>query len=216
VLAHLSIVPGWILRTEMSDKTIHYLGYLLLTYLWWFSWSPRPGRKLQFGLITLIILAFYAAIDEYLQAFVRRSPDIHDFIADMSGVLTVLSLVFFLGFRTVSVIVLSLIIVVLTSLSKYDPLGMFPAIDIGFYFFVYFLIAWLCVSLAISSKWNKLISLCIAGMFPIMVVVLSFYWAHHAHKSIETSRIAAAYSGIFASWLFLFLFRKKLNFVMLK
>jgi hypothetical protein len=143
LFAHMPNVPGWILRTQMSDKTLHYLGYLLLVFLWWFSIYPsqRPtlfSRPLWF---TVAMMLVYGATDEWLQRFTHRTPDIMDFAADMLGVLTGLIIFGVVGLRLSAIGVATMCIFILTSLCKTDPLSFVPFIDILFYFGAYALVA---------------------------------------------------------------------------
>jgi len=92
ILSHIPLenVPGWVIRIDVSDKFLHYLGYLVLVFLLWFVISP--GRKVNWRRasvwLVLLVVVWYGAIDEWLQGYVGRCPDIMDFLADLSGALT--------------------------------------------------------------------------------------------------------------------------------
>ncbi len=79
----------------VSDKTMHFVAYLTLTVLLWFSTSTEQKvnwKKLKPWLLSAIIL-FYGAADEFSQQFVGRSTDLRDFIANFFGVSTAMLLV---------------------------------------------------------------------------------------------------------------------------
>ena len=68
-----------------SDKVIHCSAYAILAMLLLslrairgpFQWTSILGRWL--------FLAFYGAFDELTQAFVKRTPDLEDWFADLFG-----------------------------------------------------------------------------------------------------------------------------------
>jgi hypothetical protein len=73
-----------------SDKTIHYLAYLVLVFLLWFAVSPNQKvhwRRPAVWLV-LITIVWYGAVDEWLQGYVNRNPDVGDFLANLAGGLT--------------------------------------------------------------------------------------------------------------------------------
>ncbi len=76
--------------TLPSDKIIHYLAYLVLAFLLWFAISP--GQKVRWRKApvwgVLVTIALYGAIDEWLQGYVNRNPDVGDFLANLAGGIT--------------------------------------------------------------------------------------------------------------------------------
>ena len=74
----------------MSDKSLHLLTYMILTFLLWSALRPFEKahwrrRATWFVLLTAML---YALLDEYLQNFVSgRSPDAHDLVANLIGML---------------------------------------------------------------------------------------------------------------------------------
>jgi hypothetical protein len=112
-LTHIPQLPGWVNllswtgEVGLGDKTPHFLVYLGLVFLWWFTFYPYE-RVNWFGIgvyVSILALAVYGALDEWLQGFVHRSPDVHDFAADMAGVLTGLVLLTCLDFWLAAVVV---------------------------------------------------------------------------------------------------------------
>jgi VanZ family protein len=68
-----------------SDKTLHFVGFLVLGSLLLLTLaSYRVSRLHRVGLV-IGLLATYAMIDETTQPFFRRTCDINDWLADMTG-----------------------------------------------------------------------------------------------------------------------------------
>ena len=201
LLAHVPKVPLWILRTQMSDKTLHYLGYLLLIFLWWFSFFPakRPSLRSWATWFTIVMMMLYGGCDEWLQQFTHRTPDIMDWTADMGGVATGLIIFSFAGVQLSAMLVASVVIFVLTSLCKSDPLGFVPVIDIGFYIGAYGLVSQLWIScLRQWRKWSGAALLGLSLTFPAMLLVVTLIAASARHKIFEPDRLIAAVGGVVA------------------
>jgi hypothetical protein len=202
LLAHVPQVPRWILRTQMSDKTLHYLGYLLLVFLWWFAAFPskRPSffsRPLWF---TVAMMLVYAAADEWLQRFTHRTPDIYDFFADMVGVLTGLVIFAIAGLRLSALAVSAFIIFVLTSFCKADPLAFVPFIDILFYIGAYALVTFLWMHHLRETAYLRSIAFLLAGiLLPAVLLAVTAIVAPKFGKVFEADRLMAAIGGIAVS-----------------
>ncbi len=74
-----------------SDKLAHFLAFGALAFLFW-RCVESFHRQLsgRFVWIAFAGLAAYAAVDEYLQRFVGRTPSLHDWLADLVGIAAVL------------------------------------------------------------------------------------------------------------------------------
>lgn len=114
-LTHIP-VPDLAGKSGMSDKTMHVMAYFALTFLAWCAVSPYHRIQWNCAKIWIImaVIMAYGAADEYLQGFVGRSADIHDFVADLFGMVFavgVLSIFYFwsalLTASVVSVFVIS-------------------------------------------------------------------------------------------------------------
>ncbi len=78
-------VPG-------NDKLVHFTAFGLLAALYWrFARARRPISD-RFVWISSVVLIAYAAFDEYVQQFVGRFTDPLDFVANASGIVTVLAI----------------------------------------------------------------------------------------------------------------------------
>ncbi len=83
VLTHMP-VPSMAREMHMSDKTMHYLAYMSLAFLAWFTVSPY--EKVDFFRVKVWVLlpalTLYAAFDEVLQSFAAgRTASLADFFA---------------------------------------------------------------------------------------------------------------------------------------
>lgn len=97
VATHIPI-PFWTKKMGVSDKTMHFFAYLILTFLAWFSISfvqKVNWKKLQSWILFATIL-FYSFLDEFLQHFVKRSIDPIDVLANITGMATAMAIVTFL------------------------------------------------------------------------------------------------------------------------
>lgn len=88
-LTHLP--PMHLPQTGAGDKLAHFIGYfglatLLYLVFWWSKHVRHPA------LLTLAICAAYGAVDELLQIPVGRNADIMDWVADMAGATTAVTM----------------------------------------------------------------------------------------------------------------------------
>jgi hypothetical protein len=200
ILTHLTHVPAWIARAQMSDKAMHYIGYFTLMYLLWFAFFPTrkfsPAQKA--GWLAIAILAVYGAVDEWLQAFVHRTPDIHDWLADMAGVFTAAIILAFAPFRAATLMVTAIITFVLTVLAKTDVLAFVPALDSAFYFAAYAFIAFLTAGLGLPAR-SRIVRFFVTICVPATLLIIAIIAANWVHKEFELSRVAAAIAGILTS-----------------
>lgn len=79
-------IPGEI---PQSDKVVHVTVFGLLAFLFWQFWQALRPIGARFAWASAIGLTAYAAFDEYLQQFVGRYTDIADFVANASGIVSV-------------------------------------------------------------------------------------------------------------------------------
>ena len=80
------------------DKVAHFLEYAVFAFLTFRSMSRLTdwSRSRTPFLISLLILAVFAVLDETLQSFIPgRNPDVIDYLSDLSGGILVLGLLWF-------------------------------------------------------------------------------------------------------------------------
>jgi VanZ family protein len=82
------------------DKVLHsgvFFVFAMLTERALRHQTRYPFLALHSGLITLLIAVFYGALDEFHQRYVPgRTPDIYDLLADTSGALLFLAVLWFI------------------------------------------------------------------------------------------------------------------------
>jgi hypothetical protein len=99
VLAHMTI-PGVVYQAKVSDKWLHFLAYLNLVFLVWFSICPDDKVRWRDRSAWVVFLAVvvYGGIDELTQPYFGRTKDLMDFLANAEGVAAGLAIFTFLTF----------------------------------------------------------------------------------------------------------------------
>lgn len=73
-----------------SDKLKHFCGYgTLATFLYFSLWINGVNWR-RAAILIIVVLAIYGALDERTQPWFGRDCDIHDWYADMIGVISAL------------------------------------------------------------------------------------------------------------------------------
>ena len=138
ILTHIPI-PQIIYKANVSDKTLHFVAYLIFTFLLWAAISPDKKinwRKLTIWWVIPVLIA-YGAIDEWLQQYVNRSTDLTDFFANMKGVAAGLILLSFLEFKSCFIMVTGISILAITTLAKENLGELMPKIYSTFHLLGY-------------------------------------------------------------------------------
>jgi VanZ family protein len=171
ILAHIPI-PHLVRKAGVSDKTIHFIAYLALVFLLWFTISP--DRKVNWRRASawwvLFVTVCYGVIDELLQAVVvGRSCDAMDFFADLAGVLTGLVLFTFFTFWPAFLVVTGITIFAMTNLSRVNLADLLPVTYMLFLLFShgFFSMLWIQnIHLFLTFKAPKLKWLMVASALP--------------------------------------------------
>jgi len=137
--AHIPI-PQVVREADVSDKSLHFLAYLVLVYLLWFS--IRGEQKVSWRRVApwcmLAVLAVYGVLDEWSQSFVAgRSCDAQDFFADMIGVLTGLILFSLFAFWPARLSVVAIVIFGVTNVTSANLGDLMPVTSGAFHLFAY-------------------------------------------------------------------------------
>jgi VanZ family protein len=137
-LAHRP-VPGWVYEAQVSDKSLHFLAYLVLVFLLWSAIGH--GKKVNWRkAITwwiLFVVVWYGVIDELLQGYVGRTCAVSDFVANLAGTLTGLVLFTFFTFWPVLLVVTGITVFLLTNLTRGNLSDLLPVTSVMFYLFAY-------------------------------------------------------------------------------
>ena len=146
VLTHIPI-PQLARKSGMSDKTMHVLAYLALVFVWWFSISPYKKVNWQKAKVwlTLGVMVWYGAFDEWLQGQMSRSADVMDFYANLVGTIIGLVILSIFSFWPSCLIISGIFVFSVTNLSSINMLAELPWLNIGFHFFGYagFTLIWI-------------------------------------------------------------------------
>lgn len=163
ILAHIPI-PQLVQEIGVSDKSLHFLAYLILVFLLWSAISPY--RKVNWRKATvwwvLFAVVWYGVCDEWLQGYVAlRTTDATDFFADLVGAVTGLIVLSVFAFWPASLMVTGVTIFGLTNITRVNIADLLPVINTAFHLFAYafFTMLWIqylyhCLSLkTLKSKW---------------------------------------------------------------
>ena len=156
ILAHIP-VPQLVRRAGVSDKALHFLAYLILTFLLWFVFNPdrrAHWRKagVWWALLTVVV---YGIIDELLQKYVGRTCDVGDLGADLAGAFTGLIVLSLFSFWPAATAVLGIVIFGLSNVARVNPAELLPLTNAMFHLFAYagFTFLWIrCISPVASLK----------------------------------------------------------------
>ena len=156
ILAHIPI-PQFVRQAQVSDKSLHFIAYLILVFLLWFTISPDKKvrwRKAAAWLVLLVMIG-YGVADELLQGYVGRSCDIRDFAADLAAVITGLILFSFFSFWPAALLVAGATIFGITNVSRTNLADVLPITNTTFHLFSYaiFTMLWLqFIDLHLATK----------------------------------------------------------------
>ena len=145
-LTHIP-VPAIARQSGVSDKTMHVMAYWALTFLVWFTVSPYEKVRWNKARVWFVLAAvvLYGVADELIQAYVGRSADVMDFMADLFGVLLALGFLSIFGFWSALLIVSAVFIFVLSDVSRLMTLPQYSSYALTFHFTAYtaFTLIWI-------------------------------------------------------------------------
>ena len=221
ILTHIP-VPRMVLRSiRTSDKIMHFLAYFVLVFLLWFAINPNKKvnwRKAAVWWILLLVV-WYGVVDEWLQAYVGRCPDINDFYADFSGAMSGLILLSFCPFWPAALAVVGVFIFILTNFAHVNIAGSLPIVREAFFLFGYafFTVLWIRYMRGlVSTRMASLRWLIVALSLPtgFLVVVEGFYLVARGGFNfwrvvVSTAAIATVAMAYFAVALLLRFFERR-------
>jgi len=128
IVAHIPM-PKAVRQAGISDKTLHFLAYLGLVFLLW--GALRPCQKVDWRKAAawwvLGAAACYGAADEWLQGlWGGRTPDPRDFLADMAGAVTSLTLLSVLDLWLAGAVATAVGLFMLSCLTQADLTHVLP------------------------------------------------------------------------------------------
>lgn len=139
VFAHIPI-PQVVREANVSDKSLHFLGYLVLVYLFWFT--VHGDVKVNWRSIApwwiLAAMALYGVFDEWSQNFVvGRTCDVRDFMADSVGIIGGLVLFSVVTFWSAGLWVTAIVIFGATNVTRADLSRLMPVPSAAFHLVAY-------------------------------------------------------------------------------
>jgi VanZ family protein len=135
-LTHIPI-PDVVRRAGVSDKGLHFIAFMILSFLAWFAFNPNTKVRIGYLSTWIILLAtsLYAAADEISQKFIEeRSFDMLDLAANIGGILTGILLAGIFPFWRCLLSVAAITIFTLENLCKTDISELTPLTNITFHF----------------------------------------------------------------------------------
>jgi len=202
ILAHMPI-PGVIQEADVSDKSLHFLAYLILAFL--LRSTVSGGQKVSWRKaapwLVLFVIVVYGILDEWLQSYVAgRSSDVRDFFADMAGTLTGLILCSFLAFWPAGLLVVATVIFSITNVEQANWADLLPVANAVFHLFAYAIltIMWIrCTNLlAARARQTKWLIPALAGPTGFLLFVKLF--SVIVGKDIALSDIIISFGAITA------------------
>ncbi|MHC4508952.1 MAG: VanZ family protein [Planctomycetota bacterium] len=138
LFAHIP-VPQVVQEADVSDKSLHFLAYLILVYLLWFAIrGEEKVRRRRAVWWILAIAVVYGIFDEWSQSFVAgRSCDIRDFFADMTGIFAGLILFSIFTFFPAGLLVVAIVIFGVTNVTSAGLGELLPVTGGMFHLFSY-------------------------------------------------------------------------------
>ena len=138
ILAHIRM-PEIVRQVGASDKTLHFLAYMILVFLLWGAIAPY--QKVHWHKATvwwlLMVVVGYGVVDEWLQGYVGRTPDVRDFLADLAGTMTSLVLLSLMDYWLAATIVSAMALFMLNCLTHSDLISLWPTTNLILHFFGY-------------------------------------------------------------------------------
>jgi VanZ family protein len=200
VLSHIPI-PKMVYKAQVSDKSLHFIAYLVLVFLLWFA--INPDRKVSWrkagAWCVLLVVAWYGAADEVLQSFVGRSCDAMDFLSNLAGTLAGLILFTFLTFWPALLAVTAITVFLLTNLAGTNPAELMPRASMAFYMLAYGFLAGLWVwnmRPLLSTKGPRLKWLVAALVPPMVFLAIVKVFALMLDKPFSATGVISSAAGI--------------------
>lgn len=199
-LTHIPI-PQVVRQVQVSDKSLHFLAYLILTFLLWFTIGPdkRVSWRKTAAWWVLFVVVWYGVTDEVLQSYVGRSCDVMDFLADLTGTLAGLILFSFFTFWPVLLVVTGTLIFTLTNYIHANLADLVPITNAMFHLFGYgfFTMLWIQnIHLFLPMKAPKPKWIITASVLPIGFLLIVKVFSVIFGKVFVAKEVIIALAGI--------------------
>jgi VanZ family protein len=180
ILTHIPI-PRVVQEADVSDKSLHFLAYLVLTFLIWsiVNGNRRVNWRRATPWLVLFVIIVYGILDEWLQGYVAgRSCDVQDFYMDLAGVLVGLIISSFLTFWPAGLAVMVTFIFGVTNVTRVNLANLLPITNDVFHLIAYAILTVLWVQCmhfftAVKAHKIKWLLLAVAGPTAFLIIVKS-------------------------------------------
>jgi len=203
VLTHIP-VPRVVQEADVSDKSLHFLAYLTLTFLIWFAVSGDKKVKWRRAApwMVLFVIIVYGILDEWLQNYVAgRSCDVRDFFTDLAGALAGLILSSFLTFWPAGLLVTVTFIFGITNVTRANLADRLPVTNAVFHLLAYAILTvlWIrCMHIFLAAKAPKAKWLILALAGPVGFLIIVKLFSIIAGKDFTLSDIIISFGAIAA------------------
>ena len=199
ILTHIPI-PSVVYRARVSDKILHILAYMILTFLFWFAISPDSKVNWRRRSVWLILLAMiaYSGVDEWLQGRVGRSCDMLDFIANAVGGLAGLLIFTFFSVWPAFLILTGTVIFLLKNVAKANPAELVPVTDALFHLLGYaaFTGLWAYNVLALKPNMRRIKYMVSAVAIPVVFLLAVELFSVRTGRYVNQRDIILSAAGI--------------------
>lgn len=200
VLAHIPI-PQVVYKAQVSDKSLHFLAYMVLVFLLWSAFCPetRPSpRKKAFWWVIIGVIC-YSAADEVLQSYVGRTCDFRDFLANLAGASTAMLLMSVCTFWPSLLVVTATAIFLLVNLASKNIADLMLHVSVAFYVLSYalFTTIWIAyLKRRNKTKLSRLRYFGFAAIVPLTLLTVVEASSVMLGKYFGSLRLLASLTGI--------------------
>lgn len=205
VLAHIPI-PDVVRQARMSDKSLHFVVYMLLTFMLWSAIKPHgtvQWRKAAAWWV-LAIAVVYGVLDECLQHYVAgRSADARDLLADAAGAAWTLGILTVWSFWPAFVAVTGTTIYTLSVFTRANLTAILPIATVVFHFgaYAFFTLVWIgCLRGSSGPGKPARRGLIVSVSVPAALVVVTKFSVMISGKPFEGPDIVAAAAGVLGAF----------------
>lgn len=180
ILAHIP-VPGLVRKAGVSDKSLHFLAYLILVFLLWFAVSGEKKVNWRKACVwwVLFVVIGYGFVDELLQSFVGRNCDFRDMVANLAGTVAGLILFSVFTFWPSALLVVAAVIFGITNVARANLAELVPVAYALFHLFAYAIFTMLWIQyihlyLSLKPPEPKWLVSALAGPIGLLLTVKLF------------------------------------------
>ena len=194
-------IPIWTREMGVSDKTMHFVAYMTLAFLLWFSTSfekKADWKKLRPWLLSAIVL-LYGLVDELSQYFTRRSADPRDFAANALGIAIAMAMVTVIPACHSAMILITVCPFFLPALVRSQLIPQGSILEVGVYLagFACVTIAWIkYLSSVVGLNFRQFKYLPVFFAPPAGTVITLILYAKLTDKPLGTTALLSAFISI--------------------